>query len=361
MKLSRVVLIIVVIVVIAIIALFAYVILAPGPSTSSTWNSAADYPLNVSGTDDVAGQQCVNSTNYIYCIGGQDYDGGPRNNVYSSNPLSSSSSNITSWTSDSNSYPQDSDGLACVTYSSNVYCIGGTYDDAGDDLAASYYASLSNGQVGTWTNTTSYPTPADTLSCVTSSSYIYCVGGTSEPDGTNASATGVSSVWYAPISSTGIGSWTMTTSYPSGIYYADCFASQGYIYCLGGGDSNNNAVNSVYYASLSSSGVGSWNPTTAYPQSVSGQSCVIISSVIYCVGGEGSSNSYTNAVYYAVVSSTGIGAWQTGPGYPDSLTTECVAVSGSIYCAGGFDGSEAQITAQVDYTTLSSITTTTTT
>ena len=363
MKISRILVIIVVIVVIAVVALFLYEALtvSTGPTVSPNWISAAQYPLQVASTNGVGGQQCVNSSSYIYCVGGSDINGDPRNSVFSSNPLSSSSLNISSWTTDSNVYPQDVNSPSCVTYSGDVYCVGGTIDDSGDDTAATYYATLSSGTVGTWTPTTSYPIPIDTESCVSSSGYIYCVGGNNETGGSNSAATNSTSVWYAPLSSSGIGNWSLTNAYPSGIFYPVCYASAGYVYCIGGADVNNNAVESVYYASLSSTGVGTWTLTTAYPTDLSSQACVIISSTIYCVGGEGNGGAYSNAVYYAPVSSSGVGAWSSGPGYSDSAATECAAVGDTIYCVGGFDGSSNGFTAGVSYATLRSITETTTT
>lgn len=362
MKISRVILIVVVIVVVVIIALFAYVILfAPRSSSSTVWNSAAEYPLQYSGSYGVIGQQCVNSSAYIYCVGGQDYNGGPRNAIFSTNPLSSSSSNVSSWTTDNNVYPQSINAQSCVTSGNDLYCIGGTYDDAGDDVNSSYFASLSDGTVGTWSSTSSYPIQVDTQSCVVNSGYVYCVGGDNETDGLNGNAQNSSSVWFAPVSGSGIGNWSLTNSYPSGINYPSCFASQGYIYCLGGADVNNNAVNSVYFASLSSTGVGTWTQTTAYQEAVTGQSCVIVSSIIYCVGGEGNSGAYTNAVYYAPVSSTGIGAWKSGAAYPDTAETDCAAVSGWIYCMGGQDDSSSGITGAVYFAQLSDISGSTTT
>ena len=189
-KISRIIIVVVVIVVVALVALFVVGALLASTTSSSVWTSGPEYPLQVDGGFVVGGQQCVNGTGYIYCIGGQDVNGGPRDDIYSSNPLSASSPNITSWTSDSNVYPETVYGQSCVYYSTNVYCIGGIYDDAGDDIASSYYATLSNGQVGKWNSTTSFPVAADTLSCVASSGYVYCVGGTTESNGLNATAAG---------------------------------------------------------------------------------------------------------------------------------------------------------------------------
>jgi hypothetical protein len=359
MKLSRIIIVVLVVIVVVVFALYALgALFGSSPACTSTWNCGAGYPLQVGGTLAVAGQQCVADGTYVYCIGGQDVNGGPRSDVYSS--TTSPSGNITSWTLDSNHYPQSINGQSCVLYSDYVYCVGGTYNDNGDDVASSYYAQLgSAGQVGNWSTTTAFPIPVDTQSCVASSSYIYCVGGVNETDGSNADAVPSNSVWYAQLSSSGIGSWSQTAAYPANVYYPSCFAANGYIYCIGGADSNNNAVSTAYYAALSAAGVGTWTQTTAYPVKASGQACVISSGYIYCVGGEtsgGQSPGYTNSVYSAPVSLSGIGTWKQASNFPVSVQTDCVVSSGSIYCIGGFDGSSAGENNAVHYASLASLT-----
>jgi hypothetical protein len=359
MKTSRIVLVIVAVVIIVIIAISVYSALTT--TTASPWRRATSYPVEVDGVAGVAAQQCVNSTAYIYCIGGADVNGGPGNEVYTSSAISSSSSNVTSWTIDSNSYPETVYGQSCVASTTYVYCVGGTYDDKGDDVNASYYAPLaSDGTVGAWMSTTSFPFPADAQSCVAWSGYMYCVGGFEEALGTNASSFPSPAVYFASISSSGIGSWHVTTSYSSDISIPDCAAADGYIYCVGGVDSNGNAISTDYAAQLSSTGVGTWVQTTPYPIQANGQACVISSGTMYCVGGVGESGSFTNAVYYATVSSGRIGTWTKAANYPDSAFTDCVASSGAIYCIGGADSSSATETAATYYIPLETLTTTTT-
>jgi len=360
MKTVSKIIMVVVIIIVAIIAIGAIATLLT-PASSSQWKSAADYPIQAEDTIGVSGQQCVNSAAHVYCIGGVDVMGGPHNAVYTSSTSSSSSGNITSWTPDSNSYPQTIYGQACVASSGYLYCVGGTYDDSGDDVASSYYASLtSDGVVGTWSSTTAYPVPVDSQYCVASSGYIYCVEGFDEAHGTNATSYPSNSVEYAPLSSSGIGQWANSTVYPTGVYAPSCFAASGYIYCLGGIDSNRNALNTVYYASLSSLGVGTWTQTTAYPLDEIGQACAISSGYIYCVGGEDSSG-YINAVYYATVSSGGTGTWTKAANYPDSTWTTCFTSSGYLYCVGGVDGSSAGESGAAYYVALQSLFSATTT
>jgi hypothetical protein len=359
MKTSRIILIVLVVVIVAIIAASALATLLY-PASSSPWKAAADYPLQASDTLGVWAQQCVNSTVYVYCIGGQDVIAGPRNDVYTSSAVSSSSGNITSWTPDTNLYPQTIYGQSCVASSGYVYCVGGTYDDSGDDVNASYYAPLSsNGVVGAWSSTKSLPIAVDSQSCVASSGYIYCVGGIGEALGTNATSYPSNLVYYAPLSSSGIGSWSKSNSYPADIYLPSCSAADGYIYCVGGVNSGGNAISTDYYASLSSVGVGTWTQTTPYQIVASGQACAISSGYIYCVGGAGSS-AYLNAVYYAPVSSGGIGAWIKTGNYPQSVTTDCVISSGYMYCVGGLGSSQLYGTAYyIPLVTLLGVTTTT--
>jgi len=328
-----------------------------GPPCTSTWNCAAGYPVQVSGNVAIAGQQCVNNATEVVCIGGQDSNGGPRSDIYSAEM--SSSGNITGWTLDSNHYPVVINGQSCVFSSGYVYCIGGMDDANGDDVNSSYYAALgAGGVVGTWTSTTGYPIPLDTQSCVASSSYVYCVGGYNETDGTSADTATSSSVWYAPISSSGIGQWAETTPYPANFFLPTCVAAGGYVYCTSGIDENGNSVGASYYAALSSSGVGPWTSTSAYPVPGSGLACVVSSETVYCIGGVtagGQNPAFTSAVYFAQASSTGLSSWKSAPDYPVPVSTDCFAASGNVYCVGGFDGSSLQENNAVKYAALSSL------
>jgi len=355
MKASRIVIVVVVLVLVAIIALYAIGALTT-PQSNSTWHSAAEYPLQIGGTLAVGGQQCVNDTSSIYCVGGMDANGGPRDDAFQSSAVSSTATNITSWRSEP-IYPQNVNGHACAVSSGFIYCVGGSYDDAGDDIASSYYAALyANGSVGAWKGTTPYPVPIDTEYCVTATGHIYCIAGDNETDGNNDDAIYTNSVYYAPVSSTGIGAWANTTAYPSAVTVPSCLASGGYVYCVGGADQNGNAISTSYFAPLTPTGVGAWSSTTSYPVAASGQACAIASGYIYCVGGETTSGSFTNAVYSAPVSSGGIGSWKLAPSYPNSVQTECVISSGYMYCVGGQDNSQIGEDPAVYFAPLTSLT-----
>jgi hypothetical protein len=199
---------------------------------------------------------------------------------------------------------------------------------------AVYYAPLSpsGGEVGPWIGTSSYPSPAIGLSCAASAGFIYCVGGANTVGTLESNAS-----YYAPISSSGVGQWAATTSYPSTVDDESCVISGGFIYCVAGYTAlGPQAINATYYAPVSSAGIGAWMGGTAYPTADSGLSCVTVGGYVYCVGGIAGQGDATNAVYYAQLSSSGgIGAWSSAESYPTDIITSCVATGSVIACVSG--------------------------
>jgi len=195
-----------------------------------------------------------------------------------------------------------------------IYCVG---TSVASQYNYVYYAPVSSTGIGTWQATTRYPVRMYNAGCSIYNGYIYCVGGSRSY-----------AVYYAPVSSTGIGTWQATTRYPVGMYGAGCSIYNGYIYCVGAGGPSHTQV---YYAPVSSTGIGTWQATTSYPVKMNFAGCSIYNSYIYCVG------SYTSpyAVYYAPVSSTGIGTWQATTSYPvEMYDAGCSIYNGYIYCVG---------------------------
>ena len=182
--------------------------------------------------------------------------------------------------------------------------------------------------LNSWSSTTSYPSGIAQQSCVTNSGFIYCVGGNS-PSPTDA-------VFFAPVSSSGVGPWISTNPYPAPIAEESCVTNAGFIYCVGG-----EATDIVSFAPVSSSGVGTWTTsitspltTNPYPVPIERESCVTNSGLIYCVGGN--SPSPTSAVFFAPITSSGVGPWTSTTSYPFPITSQsCVARTSSVYCVGG--------------------------
>ncbi|MDA4117640.1 MAG: hypothetical protein OK455_04775 [Thaumarchaeota archaeon] len=315
---------------------------ASGESVGS-WTASSTYPLHgfLSGTPEygVASQSCDVSSSIMYCVGGGNYyTGDVTNLVYYS---SLSSSGFSTWTN-ATQYPIPIKSASCSASGGYLYCVGGTTFQPcftapcpyAGPVNSTYYAPISGPGLGAWQSTTSYPVLMETGSCVTSSGYIYCVGG--DDLGTTSSA-----VYYAPISSSGIGPWKATTSYPVSVYAESCLAYSGYIFCIGGDSTGLNGLDSTYYAPLSASGVGSWTNTTNYPTKIESGSCTVSSGYVYCIGGRylaypPQDNYARDAVYYTTISSSGLGGWVGTTSYPvpDSNLT-CGSSSGYLYCLGG--------------------------
>lgn len=284
----------------------------------SPWGSTTAYPTAI------YIQSCSVSSGYIYCVGGANGSGalGPTTNAVYYAPVSSSG--VGAWTA-TTPHPTPI-AASCTVSSGYIYCVGG-------QTSAVYYAPISPSGVGTWTNTTAYPISIGT-SCAVSTGFIYCVGGQSHTSPTNSTLSPTSAVYYAPVSSSGVGIWTTTSAYPVATRAQSCAVSSGYIFCVGG-QTSSGTTGAVYYAPVSSSGVGTWTTTTAYPTAIYLPSCAVSSGYIYCVGGL-TSLSTASAVYYAPVSSSGVGSWSNTASYPTATYAEsCTTSSGYIYCVGG--------------------------
>jgi hypothetical protein len=201
-----------------------------------------------------------------------------------------------------------------------------------------YYPSPITGQPGSWNQTSNYPLNTSGLSCVDSVGFIYCVGGYNETARENGDANlFVNRTYFAPLSPTGVGKWIRTADYPVKLYLEKCVTSSNYIYCIGGevalGGQRGGPIPDVYYAPLSPFGIGPWKHTNAYPYPTAVPSCVTDSSYIFCVTANYNGTAYTNIVesYFAPLSSGGLGNW-TASKAPPSNPTSCIASGGYDYC-----------------------------
>lgn len=139
------------------------------------------------------------------------------------------------------------------------------------------------------------------------------------------------------------GRWTVTTDYPANVAGESCVVDTGQIYCIGGVDRRHNSHDAVYDAYLTPSGIGSWSPGHPYPTSVDGESCVTVTAGVYCIGGEDAST-VLDQVNFAPSSPSGLGHWSGAAPYPIPVSSPaCVSYSGYVYCVGGFDRSGDEV------------------
>jgi len=132
-----------------------------------------------------------------------------------------SAESVGSWGSSPNFYPLKIDPQSCAIYSGYIYCVGGyaTYPSGHGVFVvdAVYYATVSPSGVGGWTSTTSYPTGVATQSCAIYSGYIYCVGGVVDSVDTISDSSWTSAVYYAEISPQTIMTVTLSSTVTSAV------------------------------------------------------------------------------------------------------------------------------------------------
>jgi hypothetical protein len=110
-------------------------------------------------------------------------------------------------------------GNSCVTNGTYVYCVGCQNASSGIDVSKGFYAVVAaDGTIGACIETTDHGATSGTpgagglgvefSSSVTNSSYIYCVDGA-----LSSSPWFTSKVYYAALSSSGVGARAQTTDY----------------------------------------------------------------------------------------------------------------------------------------------------
>ena len=303
------------------------VLAQPVSAALDSWTSTTSYPITTSL------ENCVANSGFLSCVGNCC----PETNLVYFAPLLLGGG-VGSWSSSTN-YPVNVAAESCVVNSGFIFCVGGATQPA-NALDAVYFAPLSSSGVGAWTATTSYPKIIEYQSCVVNSGFIYCIGGDSFGNALN------NAVYFAPLSSSGVGAWTATTSYPTNIRFHSCVTNSGFVYCIGGDPDFGGVTSAVYFAPLSSSGVGAWTATTSYATNIESQSCVGDSGSVYCIGGFIPGVARANAVYFAALSSNGIGSWAATSSYPLNVQNlSCVDASGFMNCVAGFTGNPSSTNA----------------
>ena len=104
------------------------------------------------------------------------------------------------------------------------------------------------------------------------------------------------------------GSWLSANSLPQGVQDATSIEYNGYIYEIGGAyEPSGVSLNSVYYSHINTNGtIGPWNSTTSFPSSISLSTSVEYDGFIYEIGGcQSQSACPVSSVYYAIINSNG--------------------------------------------------------
>ena len=236
-----------------------------------------------------------------------------------------------------------------VVYNGYVYEIGGLTATGITTATVDYAPINSNGTLGTWTATTSFPTGTYNATSVAYNGYLYYIGGYT------AAGTATATVDYAPINSNGtLGTWTATTSFPTGTYNATSIVYNGYVYEIGGCNNSGCLGTTVDYAPINSNGtLGTWTATTSLPTDTYQATSVVYNGYIYEIGGYNGSAAVATVDYAPINSNGTLGSWTATTSLPaatDQATS--VVYNGYIYEIGGYNGSAAVAT--VDYAPINS-------
>lgn len=252
------------------------------------------------------------------------------------------------WTTGSSTFSNGRTRSAVVAYNGYIYTIGGK--NASSFFNDVQYARLtSDGTVtGSWAPTTSmssFTSGRAGMSAFATNGYLYVLGG-------QDAAGGNSDVHYAAINNDGtLGVWTTTSSLTDTRFDASVVQYGSYAYLFGGvGTACGPYCRAVQYAPINSNGtLGAWATTSAFAIGRYGTAAAMYGGYAYVIGGT-TSTGVANDVQYARVNPNGsLGTWATnGNSLMNPRTyAQAVAYNGAMYLVGGYDGTSAQQDVQV--------------
>lgn len=236
------------------------------------------------------------------------------------------------WSS-SSALPSGRLRLAAVTHGDFAYAIGGL-DESATVLSEVLVAPISaNGSVGGWNATTALPSGRQWHYSIVYNGFLYVMGGS--PDFTTI----VSDVLFAPIHEDGtVGAWSTTSPLPSGRYGHTSVAYNGFIYVMGGYDGVA-TLNEVLVAPINADGsVGEWSTTTGLPSARFLPSSIAYNGFLYVIGGTDSNTNFTDVLVVPISSDGAVGTWTTSAALPSGrYGHSTMAHNGFLYAIGGYD------------------------
>lgn len=290
-----------------------------GSTATGSWTSS---PNRMPTTNNGGGSFAYN--NYLYYIAGN-----PTGTTTAYAPLNGDGS-VGVWQATAPLVTATSSSDA-VVFNGYVYVMAG-YNGSNNIATAQFSKINSNGSLGTWQVTTSYPLALGNMSKIAYNGYIYGLGGS------NSSAVTNNSVYYAPLNPTtgAIGAWTPTSSFTTTREIAATTAVNGYAYISGG--TNGAAIGDTQYAKINADGsLGAWQYATTYPEPRYGQGIAAYGGYMYILQGR-SVSLFVDSVYAAPILANGqLGKWELQAFKPNAnnYDLKSAAANGYIYIVGG--------------------------
>ena len=178
-----------------------------------------------------------------------------------------------------------------------------------------------------WQSTADLPYARWCTACCAHNGYVYTIGGEQSNIAHN-------NVWYSEILGDGSLSdpWLSTTTLPGPRMYHGCFVYNNYLFVLGGWGSGSYRAD-VWSAEIQADGsIGSWTSTTELPSPRCGYSLAVSNGYVYVFNGSG--------VIYAQINDNGtVGNWESTTSIPAARDgSRCFSNNDYVYITGGHSG-----------------------
>ena len=339
----------------------------------ASWNSTTNignYPGQTQGLQTARGQATGAAVGgYFYVMGG--CTGATANNTYDACTgfintvegyvVNNGGTGQTSAFSSDTALSAATADHATVAYNGFLYQVGGCTGytsgvcTSGQNSSVVRAATIDpSGSLSSWTTTgmTALPAGRSLIQAAAYNNYLYILGGRDD------STAAVSTVTYAPISSTGtIGAWS-NADLPAGAARNAFGAaiSNGYIYVAGGDNGSGTKKSDVYYSLINTdgslaeptAGCGSGNPwclnANSFTTARSNLSLVAYNGRLYVIGGNDGTNTLKDVQFANQSSSDGsIGTWAYTTDVSRGMSfRQAVAANGYMYFVGN-EGDETQV------------------
>ncbi len=320
--------------------------------TTGSWSTTNSFTAAL-GSSPNAGRSNMGFTlynGYMYIVG--NYNGAAQ----SSSAYTSLNSNGTanSWVS-TTSLPGVRMGHKIVAYNGYMYVLGG-HNGAGTWYNDVLYAPInSDGSLGSWSSTTSFSGVRSAHGAVAVNGYMYIAGGEYRVSGTGYRQ---SDIQYAPIHADGsLGSWTATTSLPTGRGNMGVVAYNDSIYMIGGNGTSGAVYNQTLRANINADGsLGSLVTEANLPanRSPTNNSSFAYNGYLYMAGGLTGSGVMNDVLYAPIYADKSIGAWTSTTSFTAPARTwhGAAAYNGYMYIVGGDNAADSAFYSDVQYSKL---------
>ncbi|MDL2342273.1 MAG: hypothetical protein QFB87_04320, partial [Patescibacteria group bacterium] len=309
------------------------------------------------GAVSVNGATTVKPANSSSAFSVQTSTGGSLVNVDTTNNNvalnSTNSGQLAPFATNTNALTVGRNHMGQVYYNGYIYVVGGSNGSVFTNTV-SYARVNADGSTGTWTTSGStMPAIMEENKVVVVNGYLYVLGGY------NSSNFVVSSVYYSKINSDGsLGAFaTSSNPLPSTRWQGSAFTYNGYIYYLAGADDANGFFSTLYYAKANPDGsTGAWTTSAnSLPTALLQITTAVSNGYVYALGGLPSSGPPVATIYYAKLNadgSNGAFATTTTP-LPTTLRAgTTVVANGTIYYLGGSTTAASSPTSTVYYASL---------